>query len=77
MREALDKLAEIMGRPEIADSNPLSPISFSCLSEEGVQRQAELLQKYAAEPKTSFSPLGPDGRPLRKYGSVTRLRLLL
>jgi hypothetical protein len=77
MQKALEKLASLMGRPEIAENDPMSPISFSCLSEEGVQRQTELMLRYAVERRTSFSPLGPDGRPLRKYGSVARLRLLL
>lgn len=76
MRKALVKLAEIMGRPEMAANDPLSSLSFSCLSEEGVKRQAELLRVYSTR-KSDFSPLGPDGRPLRKYGRAARMSMVL
>ncbi|KAF9451996.1 alpha/beta-hydrolase [Macrolepiota fuliginosa MF-IS2] len=66
MQKALTQLAEITGRPEMANNDPLSSISFSCLSDEAVQRQTDLLKSYLSK-KTSFSPLGPDGKPLRKY----------
>ncbi|KAF5363858.1 hypothetical protein D9756_000594 [Leucocoprinus leucothites] len=66
MRTALFKLADIMDWPDMGANDPLSSMSFSCLSEAGVQRQAELLKEYA-ESENTFSPLGPDGKPLRKY----------
>jgi hypothetical protein len=65
MRNALFKLAGIVDRQDRTSKDPLSPMSFSCLSEADVTRQAELLREYENS-DDSFSPLGPDGRPLRK-----------
>lgn len=70
MQEALTNLADIVGRPEMTDNDPLSSMSFSCLSEEGIQRQTSILGKYVLEKEPTFSPLGPDGRPLRRYESA-------
>ncbi|KAJ3566960.1 hypothetical protein NP233_g6666 [Leucocoprinus birnbaumii] len=66
MQMALFKLADIMERTDMGSKDPLSPMSFSCLSEVSIQKQTELLAEYT-EAETPFSPLGPDGRPLRKY----------
>lgn len=66
MQKALSKLADIMERPDMGTKCPLSPISFSCLPEVSVQRQAKLMKEYE-ELDSTFSPLGSDGRPLRKY----------
>lgn len=77
MQEALTNLADIVGRPEMTDNDPLSSMSFSCLSEEGIQRQTSILGKYALEKEPTFSPLGPDGRPLRKYECAARVHMLL
>jgi hypothetical protein len=67
MQKALFKLADIMDQPDISTRNPLSSISFSCLNEPAIQRQAEMLREYTEDSENNFSPLGPDGRPLRKY----------
>ncbi|KXN86305.1 hypothetical protein AN958_10167 [Leucoagaricus sp. SymC.cos] len=67
MQRALFKLADIMERSDMMSGNPLSSLSFSCLSQTGLQRQIELSQIYEKDSEHSFSPLGPDGRLLRKY----------
>lgn len=67
MRAALSTLADIAQDPSIANRDPLSSMSFSCLSPEIVKNQAESLKQYRKGLDTAYSPLGSDGRPLRKY----------
>ncbi|KAL7282046.1 hypothetical protein ACG7TL_003513 [Trametes sanguinea] len=67
MRMALAQLAEWQDDPSIADQDPLSPLSFSCVTEEVRKSQDEIYTIYAEGTDTAFSPLAPDGRPLRKY----------
>ncbi|KAI9063425.1 alpha/beta-hydrolase, partial [Trametes sanguinea] len=67
MRMALAQLAEWQDDPSIADQDPLSPLSFSCVTEEVRKSQDEIYSIYAEGTETAFSPLAPDGRPLRKY----------
>ncbi|KAI0829356.1 Alpha/Beta hydrolase protein [Trametes gibbosa] len=67
MRMALTQLAEWRDSPALAERDPLSPLSFSCVSEEVRKSQDELFALYAEGMLTAFSPLAPDGRPLRKY----------
>ena len=66
MRMALAQLAEWQDDPSIADQDPLSPLSFSCVTEEVKKSQEELYAIYQEGAQTAFSPLAPDGRPLRK-----------
>lgn len=67
MKLALLRLADIMGNAAISRRSPLSPISFSCLPQEIVQTQTDLLTQYRKGENQAFSPLGPDGKPIRRY----------
>jgi hypothetical protein len=67
MKTALLRLADIIGNAVISRRSPLSPISFSCLSQEIVQTQTDLLTQYRKGENEAFSPLGPDGKPIRRY----------
>ncbi|OJT13183.1 hypothetical protein TRAPUB_10274 [Trametes pubescens] len=67
MRAALAQLAEWEDDPAIADQDPLSPLSFSCVTEEVRKSQDELYTIYLEGMHAAFSPLAPDGRPLRKF----------
>ncbi|KAH9894169.1 Alpha/Beta hydrolase protein [Cubamyces lactineus] len=67
MRMALAQLAEWQDDPSMADQDPFSPLSFSCVTEEVKKSQEELYAIYQEGVQTAFSPLAPDGRPLRKY----------
>jgi hypothetical protein len=62
----LEILAELAGDPSIADRDPLSPMSFSRLSVAVQRLQAENYMAAAKEARKGFSPLGSDGRPMRK-----------
>lgn len=67
MRSALAKLAHFRGDPSIAERTSLTPLSFSCTTAEVQKSQDETYQTYAKGERSAFSPLGPDGRPMRKY----------
>lgn len=66
MTSALLKLSELMGDPAIAERNPLSSMSFSCLAPDVAKSQLETVTFFGIDQWKAFSPLGPDGRPLRK-----------
>ena len=65
MQQALAKLAELTGDETLVDRDPRSAISFSLASEEVKRIQLEAMKQHAVT-GTEFSPLGHDGRPLRK-----------
>ncbi|KAI0356681.1 alpha/beta-hydrolase [Trametes cingulata] len=67
MKMALAQLAEWKEDPSLAEQDPLSPLSFSCVTEEVRKSQDELYAIYQEGVQTAFSPLAPDGRPLRKW----------
>ncbi|KII96006.1 hypothetical protein PLICRDRAFT_694103 [Plicaturopsis crispa FD-325 SS-3] len=67
MKMALELLATISGDASIATRDPWSPLSFSCVTPEVKKHQEEVLELYAKDLHKAFYPLGPDGRPLRKY----------
>jgi len=69
---ALLRLADIMGNATISRRSPTSPISFSCLPQETVQAQTDLLSQYRKGERQAFSPLGPDGKPIRRYSTKHR-----
>ncbi|KAF5388219.1 hypothetical protein D9615_000056 [Tricholomella constricta] len=71
MKAALGTLAEIIGDASIALRNPSSSLSFCCLPQDVVKRQADTLKQYRKGIHTAFSPVGPDGRPVRKYSERT------
>jgi hypothetical protein len=64
---ALSKLAEFVGIPSIAQRDPCSPLSFSCVKTDVAKSQLENLLFYAKGLDKAYCPLGRDGRPLRKY----------
>lgn len=64
---ALSKLAEFVGIPSIAQRDPCSPLSFSCVKADVAKSQLENLMFYAKDLDKAYCPLGRDGRPLRKY----------
>ena len=66
MSEALTRLSEFMSDSSITERNPCSPLSFSCVSPEVLQSQTEAMQRHQQKQEHALSPLGYDGRPLRK-----------
>ncbi|KAF9008828.1 Alpha/Beta hydrolase protein [Cyathus striatus] len=67
MQTALGELAEITGDPSYMSHDPMSSLSFSCLTSDLVKSQEELLRHYARSRERAFCPLDADGRPIRKY----------
>lgn len=66
MKKALSILADIVGDGSIASRDPLSSLSFCCLSPEIVKSQTDTLVQRRKGLNCVFSPLGPEGRPLRR-----------
>lgn len=62
----LEILADLTGDASIAELDPLSPMSFSRISVAVRQLQVENYMAAAKDARKSFSPLGSDGRPMRK-----------
>jgi len=60
-------LAELAENPLIAQRDPLSPMSFSRISDAVQRLQVENYMAAAKDAKKAFSPLGSDGRPMRRY----------
>ncbi|THU83934.1 alpha/beta-hydrolase [Dendrothele bispora CBS 962.96] len=67
MAEALAKLSELMADSSITSRNPMSSLSFSCLSADAVKGQTESLALYRKGQSTAFTPVGPDGVPIRRF----------
>lgn len=67
MAAALDTLADLVGNSAIAERNSMSPLSFSLVSSDVETSQCNILKTFHRGQNTAFSPLGPDGRPVRKY----------
>ncbi|KAI0068617.1 alpha/beta-hydrolase [Artomyces pyxidatus] len=70
MIHALDVLAHLAADPSIArraDSEDISPMLFSRISREVQHLQVENYMSAARDQRKAFSPLGADGRPMRKY----------
>lgn len=67
MRAGLERLAAFVGDRSIADRDPRSPMSFSTVGPEVLKSQTEMLAHYSQGEDGVFSPLGPDGRPLRRW----------
>ncbi|KAJ7087241.1 Alpha/Beta hydrolase protein [Mycena belliarum] len=72
MREALGTLEAITGAAGARARDPLSSLSFSCLSDEVVQRQTDTLDAYRQGQTLAYLPLGPTGRPIRRYSERPR-----
>ncbi|KAI5124806.1 hypothetical protein M0805_005438 [Coniferiporia weirii] len=67
MQEALYRLAELMEDASIAERDPSSPLSFSCVTPEVLQSQSDVLSHQMLKEREAFSPLGMDGRPCRRF----------
>ncbi|EIM88148.1 alpha/beta-hydrolase [Stereum hirsutum FP-91666 SS1] len=67
MAAALETLADLVGNPAIAERNAMSPLSFSMVSLDVETSQCNILKTFHRGQNTAFSPLGPDGRPVRKF----------
>lgn len=70
-RIALQTLSELVGDPSIAHRNPKSVLSFSCVTPEVAKSQLESLKFYARDIDKTYCPLGRDGRPIRKYETIS------
>lgn len=70
-RMALQTLSELVGDPSVAHRNPRSQLSFSCVTPEVAKSQLESLKFYAKDIDKTYSPLGRDGRPIRKYETIS------
>lgn len=66
MKAALRRLSELTGDKSIALREPKSALSFSCLSKDVIQNQSESIETYRRGAVKAFSPVGHDGRPIRK-----------
>jgi hypothetical protein len=62
----LEILADLTDDPSIVERDPLSPMSFSRISAAVQRLQVENYMAAAKEARKAFSPLGSDGRPMRK-----------
>ncbi|KAI0347009.1 alpha/beta-hydrolase [Trametopsis cervina] len=67
MGGGLARLAELQDNPNILLRDPCSPLSFSLVPPELEKMQMQLLEEHAKDQRKAFSPLGPDGRPIRKF----------
>lgn len=67
MAVALAQLAELMDDPSIAGRDPMSSLSFCCLDPDVIKSQTEAIMAFRIGEEEAFSPLGPNGRPIRKY----------
>lgn len=61
MRQALHDLARIQGNPQMAQRDPHSPLSFSCVPAELECQQMQLIYRYAMDQENAFNPVGPTG----------------
>lgn len=62
----LEIMAALADDPSIAERDSLSPMSFSRISVAVQQLQVENYMAAAKDTRKAFSPLGSDGRPMRK-----------
>ena len=65
MRQALDTLAELTGDHSHSEKDPMSSLSFSCVSPEICKIQVKSRESYARDAVNAFSPLLANGRPIR------------
>ncbi|TCD63378.1 hypothetical protein EIP91_005609 [Steccherinum ochraceum] len=67
MQTALARLAALKVDKSIMSRDPKSPLSFSCVTEEVRKAQEGAVTVYSKGQRKAWSPLGMDGRPLRKF----------
>ncbi|KAH8102213.1 alpha/beta-hydrolase [Cristinia sonorae] len=77
MMSGLQRLAEFEHNPLIAFRDPASPLSFSLVTEEVYKDQEETFRAFEKGQKYAFSPLGNNGRPLRKFSERKDETLLI
>lgn len=67
MKRALRKLGEFAKDVDgYKDRNPWSSMSFSRVTKEVEKAQMQMVRRVAVGASQAFSPLGSDGRPIRK-----------
>jgi hypothetical protein len=69
MQRALERLAELAGDDTIAARKPLSSMSFSRVAPHVERLQIEHIRLVSKGHRQAFSPLGADGRPIRRYAA--------
>lgn len=67
MRTALERLAAFKVDSSFLSRDPKCPLSFSCVTEEIRRAQEGAVSAFAKGQRNAWSPLGMDGRPLRKW----------
>lgn len=67
MTRALADLANFVDNPSIAERDPRSPLSFSCVSPELERQQMESIYAFAEGQRDAFDPLAATGRPMRRW----------
>ncbi|KAJ6567283.1 Alpha/Beta hydrolase protein [Mycena vulgaris] len=72
MKDALGTLEMITGDSSVRARDPLSSLSFCCLSDEVIQQQTEGLAAYRKGQTLAYLPLNPAGRPIRRYSERPR-----
>ena len=70
MKAALKSLSEFVEDPAIATRDPDSALSFSCVTPEVFDSQSAQIEKQRLKENEALSPLGLDGRPLRRYRAI-------
>lgn len=65
MRQALSTLADLTGDPSFSEKDPMCSLNFSCVSPEICKIQVKSRESYAKDAALAFSPLQPNGRPIR------------
>ncbi|KAJ7179524.1 Alpha/Beta hydrolase protein [Mycena filopes] len=72
MREALAMLETLTNTPGLHARDPRSSLSFCCLPDDIVQSQTEGLAAYRKGQALAYLPLGPTGKPVRRYSERPR-----
>jgi hypothetical protein len=72
MRDALNTLESIIGDGSIHMRDPQSSLSFSCLTDDIIKQQTDGLAAYRKGQSLAYMPLGPTGRPIRRYSERPR-----
>lgn len=66
MKAALERLAAFKVDSSFLSRDPKCPLSFSCVTDEIRRSQDGAVAAFAKGQRQAWSPLGMDGRPLRK-----------
>ncbi|KAF8914148.1 alpha/beta-hydrolase [Gymnopilus junonius] len=71
MKIALNRFSEITGM-DITSLDPLSSLSFSCVTDEVMTAQTEILKHYQKGARDAFTPTAVEGSPPRRYSQRDR-----